>query len=1234
MRTYLPFGLVALLTIAVAWPSPPIAMGGLLVPPPPPAEFAQPQSPPRPEPFPVNLVDQGKFDPKLKGYYLPEGFRMEVVIAEPDTINPVGMTFHPDGSLFVMEWRPDPVTGDKWFEVKETFRYQDGTTRQVATMKKFTTDLVKHFPYNSTTGKFGPPKVIIAEELPSSILWHDGWLYVTGRGTVRRWRQGVQVGIGGPGTERPANPNDPWSIRETVAQGFCGFHHHQVSGVTIGNDGLLYITSGDDDNFVEGSDGSRATVLRTGAVFRCRLDGSKMETFSLGYRNPYRDLAYDDKFNWFHVDNDNEDGSRFMGCRVMHVAEGVDFGWRLQIGARCCRPDLTRASIAGELPGRVSPMLKTGRGSPAGLLVYNDTRLPEHYRGLLYYPDVFRKLVRAYKVKPDGSTFQIGHELEFMKSDDPLFRPCQMVTGPDGAIYVCDWRTNSGGAGKLSGDGEHGRIYRITWAGTKDSPALPRRGMDSWAKIQRLTDAELVKALGAPDLTDRVEARKELVKRGPKAAELVFKRFVSGALNGDARLVALGVLRAHWTPQAEDLFRLLLNDESPDVRRLAAEGLGYHAKPKDQRVFEALLKSLADPDAAVRRAGAMAIGRLGTDGAADSLIAAWRNDAEADPYLKDGYARGLEALGKPGIDAILTLATSGDKEKDLAVELFTGLRTKPAADALPEMLTNPHVNAAQREALVRSFANYQTDPPISLEPLADFLTRRPDESPAVMIAAAEVFSVSGGPNAPKAAKIVLGLLAHTNPDVRLAAVKGIEDARLASAAPKLIELLTDKDRPAAERVAVVKALRVLADKRAVNPIQALLAAAEPATLKTEALRALAALNPDAARTAAQKLLDQPDPTLLAEAVAVLGSTKAGAKLVGERYVAKKLPRDLFPQVTEALKKFTEDPAIAKLQAEVLRGRLLLSLEPGEIEKVRKLVATKGDPKKGKELYLNTKVLACATCHRMEGVGGAIGPDLTRVWDTMTLDKVLESIIEPSKEIKEGFQTYRVTTTDGQVHSGLKVKETDDEVVIRDANGRDIRIPKDETEGVTAAKTSLMPDNAVSLLTYEQFIDLLAFLKSRTEQEALRGLVVEVGVTGPFGPDLKASKPEVKGDPTARPAAPWLTVFAEPNGKIDLKGVFPSASPTGVYARAFVYSPTKQTATLALEADNPVRVWVNDESVYDSGASSFAETRVDLKPGWNVVLVKVVNAGKAHTLGLRFAGEGLRTAAVPDLTSGQ
>src|SRR5437764_11341020 len=106
---------------------------------------------------------------------------------------------------------------------------------------------------------------------------------------------------------------------------------------------------------------------------------------------------------------------------ALPISEGSDFGWRLQYGARCCRPDVARVSVGGEVPGKLPPMIKTGRGAPAGLLLYYDSRLPEQYQGLQFYPDVFRKLVRAYKVAPDGSTFKITNELEFLKNEDPLF---------------------------------------------------------------------------------------------------------------------------------------------------------------------------------------------------------------------------------------------------------------------------------------------------------------------------------------------------------------------------------------------------------------------------------------------------------------------------------------------------------------------------------------------------------------------------------------------------------------------------------------------------------------------------------------------------------------------------------------------------------------------------------------------------------------------------------------------
>src|SRR5687768_18483062 len=89
---------------------------------------------PKPSPPGMTFVDQGKHDPRLKGYKTPDGFKLEIVCEEPTIINPVGMTFGPDGTLFVLEWTPD--SGDTWPETPEKITYRDGSTRTIATMKK------------------------------------------------------------------------------------------------------------------------------------------------------------------------------------------------------------------------------------------------------------------------------------------------------------------------------------------------------------------------------------------------------------------------------------------------------------------------------------------------------------------------------------------------------------------------------------------------------------------------------------------------------------------------------------------------------------------------------------------------------------------------------------------------------------------------------------------------------------------------------------------------------------------------------------------------------------------------------------------------------------------------------------------------------------------------------------------------------------------------------------------
>jgi putative heme-binding domain-containing protein len=288
-------------------------------------------------------------------------------------------------------------------------------------------------------------------------------------------------------------------------------------------------------------------------------------------------------------------------------------------------------------------------------------------------------------------------------------------------------------------------------------------------------------------------------------------------------------------------------------------------------------------------------------------------------------------------------------------------------------------------------------------------------------------------------------------------------------------------------------------------------------------------------------------------------------------------------------------------------------------------------------------LACITCHRLEGIGGSVGPDLTRLWDTHSVEKIMESIIDPSKEIKEGYQTYVATTRTGQLYTGLKIAQNGGEVILRDSNARDIRIPTADLEELTVSKKSLMPDNAVANLSFEQFVDLVAFLKDRTAQESLRGIALDFWVVGPFPDDLKAVyPPEAEPEPSSsypgeKPGEKlsWQPQQAEGNGFLNLRTTS-RRDRASTYALTYVYAPKAHKAQMLIGADGRMRVWLNKTLVHEHATARPAhpdEDRVDviLREGWNKVLIKVVSGTPEQRLYLRFAGgEGLRVSAKPEL----
>lgn len=139
---------------------------------------------------------------------------------------------------------------------------------------------------------------------------------------------------------------------------------------------------------------------------------------------------------------------------------------------------------------------------------------------------------------------------------------------------------------------------------------------------------------------------------------------------------------------------------------------------------------------------------------------------------------------------------------------------------------------------------------------------------------------------------------------------------------------------------------------------------------------------------------------------------------------------------------------------------------------------KGDPEKGKEIFINpNSKTPCAKCHTVNGQGGKVGPELTNVAGTRDIPYIIESVLDPSAQIVSGFEPYLVVTKDGEFIGGVKKGEDDKSVTLADNEGSLHKISKDNIEKMVQQKKSIMPDNFRELLTMEEFHDLLAFLQT-------------------------------------------------------------------------------------------------------------------------------------------------------------
>lgn len=136
----------------------------------------------------------------------------------------------------------------------------------------------------------------------------------------------------------------------------------------------------------------------------------------------------------------------------------------------------------------------------------------------------------------------------------------------------------------------------------------------------------------------------------------------------------------------------------------------------------------------------------------------------------------------------------------------------------------------------------------------------------------------------------------------------------------------------------------------------------------------------------------------------------------------------------------------------------------------------GDASAGRSLFFDAKAKAqCAKCHSVGGEGGRIGPSLDRIASRRAPEFLMESILQPSKEIAPEYEAVAVATKDGRVITGLRVNETNFSIQLHEENGRFHSLLKRDLDEVKVLKKSLMPENFAEVLTVKELHDLFAYL---------------------------------------------------------------------------------------------------------------------------------------------------------------
>lgn len=242
-----------------------------------------------------------------------------------------------------------------------------------------------------------------------------------------------------------------------------------------------------------------------------------------------------------------------------------------------------------------------------------------------------------------------------------------------------------------------------------------------------------------------------------------------------------------------------------------------------------------------------------------------------------------------------------------------------------------------------------------------------------------------------------------------------------------------------------------------------------ATLRAEAVAGLAAVAEQQAAVLLQ-LVDDKQQMIREEALRGLRSVQLSADQLAElRRVAA-----MHPESADLVQAVLDPDSLKSGRPPMTDTKAWLG--------VLNAVEAPADPETGRRLFHHARLASCSTCHRHNGRGNVVGPDLTDLGKHTPTNRLLESILNPSADMAPEYQPRTIVLHDGRSFTGIRLRSYTREQ-IRDANGQTRTFARDEVASIVDSRTSFMPNGLVNTLTNRELRDLVAFLLNETPDQA-------------------------------------------------------------------------------------------------------------------------------------------------------